>query len=39
MMSFHVIYITEVVYTVLNRSSVQSIRNRPNLRRHVNYIH
>jgi len=34
-----VFYITEVVYTELNRSSVQSICNRPNLRRHVNCIH
>jgi hypothetical protein len=34
-----IIYITEVVYTVLNRSSVHSICDRPNPRRHVNCIH
>ena len=33
-----IIYIAEVVFTVLNRSSVDSICNRPNLRRHLNCI-
>jgi len=32
-------YITEILYTVLNKSSVHSICDRPNPRRHVNCIH
>jgi len=35
----NILFITEAVHTVLNRSSVHSSSDRPNPRRHVNCIH